>query len=54
MTEFQKEYERRCKLDREITEQMVADGELTEDEGYFRNDIRRVEILIEMPEPDEI
>lgn len=30
MTEFQKEYERRCKLDREVTKQMVADGELTE------------------------
>ena len=25
MTEFEKEYERRCKLDREVTKQMVAD-----------------------------
>lgn len=50
MTAFQEEYQRRCEIDRQITEQMVQDGELTEEEGYFRNDIRRVEILIEMPD----
>ena len=50
MAAFQKEYQRRCEIDRQITEQMVQDGELTEKEGYFRNDIRRVEILIEMPD----
>lgn len=50
MTTFQEEYQRRCEIDRQITEQMVQDGELTEEEGYFRNDIHRVEILIEMPD----
>lgn len=50
MNAFEKEYLRRCELDRKLTEQMVADGELTEEEGYFRNDMRRVEILIEMPD----
>ena len=29
---------------------MVRDGELTEEEGYMRNDFRRLEILMEMPD----
>lgn len=45
--DFKSEYMRRLKLDRKVTEEMVADGEITEEEGYFRNDIRRFEILEE-------
>lgn len=45
--DFKSEYMRRLELDRKITEEMVADGEITEEEGYFRNDIRRFEILEE-------
>jgi hypothetical protein len=48
MSEFQKEYQRLCEIDRKITEEMVRDGELTEEEGYIRNDFRRLEILMEM------
>ena len=32
----------------ELTEEMVADGELTEEEVYMRNDFRKDEILMEM------
>ena len=53
MSEFQKEYQRRCEIDRKITEEMVRDGELTEEEGYIRNDFRRLEILMEMPDDNE-
>ena len=45
--DFKAEYMRRLELDRKVTEEMVADGEITEEEGYFRNDIRRFEILEE-------
>lgn len=45
--DFKSEYRRRLELDRKVTEEMVADGEITEEEGYFRNDIRRFEILEE-------
>ena len=48
MNEFQKEYQRLCEIDRKITEEMVRNGELTEEEGYIRNDFRRLEILMEM------
>lgn len=48
MSEFQKEYQRLCEIDRKITEEMIRDGELTEEEGYIRNDFRRLEILMEM------
>lgn len=48
MSEFQREYQRLCEIDRKITEEMVRDGELTEEEGYIRNDFRRLEILMEM------
>lgn len=44
---FKSEYMRRLELDRKVTEEMVSDGEITEEEGYFRNDIRRFEILEE-------
>ena len=55
MSEFQKEYQKLCEIDRKLTEEMVKDGELTEEEGYMRNDFRRLEILMEMPDeiPDE-
>lgn len=45
--DFKSEYMRRLELDRKVTEEMVSDGEITEEEGYFRNDIRRFEILEE-------
>lgn len=45
--DFRTEYMRRLELDRKVTEEMVADGEIIEEEGYFRNDIRRFEILEE-------
>lgn len=54
MNELQKEYQRRCEIDRKITEEMVKDGELTEEEGYIRNDFRRLEILMEMPDNEEV
>ena len=54
MNDFQKEYTRRVIEDRKVTEQMVADGEITEEEGYMRNDFRRLEILMEMPDDKEV
>ena len=54
MSEFQKEYQRLCEIDRKLTEEMVRDGELTEEEGYVRNDFRRLEILMEMDDDYEI
>lgn len=55
MNKFQQEYQRLCEIDRRLTEEMVKDGELTEEEGYMRNDFRRLEILMEMPDeiPDD-
>ena len=53
MSEFQKEYQRLCEIDRKITEEMVRDGELTKEEGYIRNDFRRLEILMEMDDNNE-
>lgn len=53
MNELQKEYQRRCEIDRKITEEMVRDGELTEEEGYLRNVFRLFEILMEMPDNEE-
>lgn len=52
MNKFQQEYQRLCEIDRRLTEEMVKDGELTEEDGYIQNDFRRLEILMEMP--DEI
>lgn len=54
MSEFQKEYQKLCEIDRKLTEEMVKDGELTEEEGYMRNDFRRLEILMEMPDDEEV
>lgn len=45
--DFKSEYMRRLELDRKVTDEMVSDGEITEEEGCFRNDIRRFEILEE-------
>ena len=46
-------YERYMKLveaDRKITQQMIADGELTEEEGRLRDEMRKDEILDDMEE----
>lgn len=53
MTAFEEEYMRRIIEDRKLTEEMVRDGELTEEEGYIRNDFRKLEILEEMPDSIE-
>ena len=46
-------YKEAVKQDREVTRQMVANGELSEDEADFRDDIRKDEILRDMMEVEE-
>jgi len=50
MTEFFKKYECACQALREQCDQQVANGELTEDESYFRYEMVKDEILMSMPE----
>lgn len=39
-------YNKMVEEDRKYTEEMVASGELTEEEGFFRDLMRRDEILM--------
>lgn len=39
------EYKKMLEEDQKITQQMIDDGELTEEEGYFRDQMRKDEIL---------
>ena len=46
--EFNEEvYNKMVEQDRKYTEEMVANGELTEEEGFFRDLMRRDEILMD-------
>ena len=47
---FEERYKELVSADREITKQMVANGELTEEEGMFRDEMRKDEILWDMEE----
>ena len=40
-------YNKMIEEDRKYTEKMVADGKLTEEEGFFRDLMRKDEILME-------
>jgi hypothetical protein len=50
MLDFYDRYMILLEEDRKITHQMVEDGELTEDEGIFRDEMRKDEILDSMDE----
>ena len=48
MADFYERYMKLVEADREVTKQMIADGRLTEEEGRFRDEMRKDEILDEM------
>lgn len=43
-------YKQLVEADRQRTQEMIASGEITEEMGRFRDDMRRDEILDEIPE----
>ena len=53
MNKFYERYMKLVEADREITKQMVANGELTKEEGRFRDEMRKDEILDDMSEDGE-